>query len=81
MAYQMLVSEGYLVTKGRQVPEFPQLARLPNVGNPSQRRKTAATQPYQARLTGTILPFQPGVPALDAFPGKYGLAWRDKRCA
>jgi GntR family transcriptional regulator/MocR family aminotransferase len=23
MAYQMLVSEGYLVTKGRQVPEFP----------------------------------------------------------
>lgn len=70
MAYQMLVSEGYLVTKGAAGTRVsPQLARLPNAGNPPQHR-TSGEQPYQVRQTGDILPFQPGVPALDAFPRK-----------
>ncbi|VVT45984.1 Transcriptional regulator, GntR family domain / Aspartate aminotransferase (EC [Kosakonia radicincitans] len=70
MAYQMLVSEGYLVTKGAAGTRVsPQLARLPNAVNPPQHR-TSGEQPYQVRQTGDILPFQPGVPALDAFPRK-----------
>jgi len=71
MAYQMLVSEGYLVTKGAAGTRVsPQIARLPNAGNPPQRRKAAPVRTYQTCLTGNILPFQPGVPALDAFPRK-----------
>lgn len=71
MAYQMLVSEGYLVTKGAAGTRVsPQLPTLPNAGNPPPRRRTSAVPPYQTRLTGNILPFQPGVPALDAFPRK-----------
>ncbi|WP_354692214.1 PLP-dependent aminotransferase family protein [Phytobacter sp. RSE-02] len=71
MAYQMLVSEGYLVTKGAAGTQVsPQLARLPNAGSPPRGRKTSEAQAYQTRLTGNILPFQPGVPALDAFPRK-----------
>jgi len=71
MAYQMLVSEGYLVTKGAAGTRVsPQIARLPNTGNPPQRRKAAPVRSYQTCLTGNILPFQPGVPALDAFPRK-----------
>ncbi|MCW2473929.1 PLP-dependent aminotransferase family protein [Candidatus Symbiopectobacterium sp. NZEC151] len=71
MAYQMLVSEGYLVTKGAAGTRVsPQLATLPNAGNPLQQRRTSAAQPYQTRLVRNILPFQPGVPALDAFPRK-----------
>lgn len=71
MAYQMLVSEGYLVTKGAAGTQVsPQLMRLPNVGSPPRGRKTSEAQAYQTRLTGNILPFQPGVPALDTFPRK-----------
>jgi len=71
MAYQMLVSEGYLVTKGAAGTRVsPQLARLPNAGNPPPQHRTSGEQPYQVRQTGNILPFQPGVPALDAFPRK-----------
>ncbi|ANI81537.1 MocR-like pyridoxine biosynthesis transcription factor PdxR [Kosakonia oryzae] len=71
MAYQMLVSEGYLVTKGAAGTRVsPQLATLPKAGNPLPQHRTSGVQPYQVRQTGNILPFQPGVPALDAFPRK-----------
>ena len=71
MAYQMLVSEGYLVTKGAAGTRVsPQLATLPNSGNQLQQHRISGGQPYQVRQAGNILPFQPGVPALDAFPRK-----------
>lgn len=73
MAYQMLVSEGYFVTLGTSgTVVSPHLDGMPEPGNAARAAPSipAATVP---RVSGDeLLPFQLGLPALDAFPRK---AW------
>lgn len=76
-AYQMLVSEGYFVSRGAagtvvspRLDPVPGLRRAPAAAQGVQvpqgtTRADGETLPY-----GEILPFQMGLPALDAFPRK-----------
>ncbi|MES1925557.1 PLP-dependent aminotransferase family protein [Salinisphaera sp. T31B1] len=70
-AYQMLVSEGYFVTRGAAgTVVSPRLGRL---GEPSQAptpEPPAQSSPRPQAVAGKALPFQLGMPALDAFPRK-----------
>lgn len=67
-AYQMLVGEGYFVTRGAAgtvvSPQLDQAAGWAMTGQPAQ----AASASHAT--TGAALPFQMGLPALDAFPRK-----------
>jgi GntR family transcriptional regulator / MocR family aminotransferase len=72
MAYQMLTSEGYLVARGAAgTVVSPRLANLAEAGGKTK----LAVRPVldSSRLyagAGEALPFQLGLPALDAFPRK-----------
>ncbi len=74
MAYEMLASEGYFVARGAAgTIVSPRLANLPDPG----KTKASAQPARQSSLApqdvpGEVLPFQLGLPALDAFPRK---AW------
>lgn len=70
-AYQMLISEGYFVARGAAgTIVSPRLASLPE---PNQDdAPTVSVQPASRSpaVAPEPLPFQPGLPALDAFPHK-----------
>ena len=71
LAYQLLASEGYFVARGAAgTVVSPRLARLPEraEANAAVRRVDAA--PRQDAASAEVLPFQLGLPALDAFPRK-----------
>ena len=73
MAYQMLVNEGYLVARGAAGTVVS--PRLGQITGPGQAMVATAAAPVSqhGRAAGAeVLPFQLGVPALDAFPRK---AW------
>lgn len=68
-AYQILISEGYLIARGPAGTVVSPQIRLPPelVGRASVVPETAAWSEH----TGTMpLPLQMGLPALDVFPGK-----------
>lgn len=71
MAYQILVSEGYFVTRGAAgTVVSPGLGGL---AEPSHAKASAPPARASSRLQGMAseaLPFQLGLPALDAFPRK-----------
>ncbi|WP_137174431.1 PLP-dependent aminotransferase family protein [Massilia sp. HP4] len=70
-AYQMLVGEGYFVARGAAgTVVSPQLAKLAGATRPriAAHRAPNASSPQGA--PGEALPFQLGLPALDAFPRK-----------
>jgi GntR family transcriptional regulator/MocR family aminotransferase len=71
-AYQMLVSEGYFVARGAAGTVVS--PRLEHLAGPGQTPPAhVASAPSSARMaSGAALPFQLGLPALDAFPRK---AW------
>lgn len=70
MAYQMLASEGYFVARGAAgTVVAPGLANVPEPGQAARPRQPRVESPSQQ---DGLLPFQLGVPALDAFPRK---AW------
>lgn len=67
-AYQMLVSEGYFVTRGPAGTTVSErLAKLSGTGHAEAPMQAAPVAPLPP---GASLPFQLGVPALDAFPRK-----------
>ncbi|WJY14084.1 PLP-dependent aminotransferase family protein [Pectobacteriaceae bacterium CE90] len=67
-AYQMLNSEGYFISRGPAgTIVSPQLTRLRNVT--TQPTSKNSGRQSQAELSG-LKAFQPGLPALDAFPRK-----------
>ena len=70
-AYQMLVGEGYFVTRGAAgTVVAPGLANLPEV-HEARSAVSAARCPAQSPgQPGGVRPFQLGLPALDAFPRK-----------
>ena len=71
MAYQLLVSEGYFITRGAAgTVVSPHLSRLPEATPIPEPSRTATSRLLPS--TDAVLPFQPGVPAFDAFPRK---AW------
>ena len=69
-AYQMLVSEGYFLARGAAgTVVSPGLHRLAGPGQTKAPR--AIAEPSRSRVaTSAALPFQLGLPALDAFPRK-----------
>lgn len=69
-AYQMLVSEGYFLARGAAGTVVS--PRLENLAGPVQAKATRGrSEPSAPRVaTSTALPFQLGLPALDAFPRK-----------
>lgn len=71
MAYQMLTSEGYFVARGAAGTVVS--PRLANVPEPSKKKAVVRSAYAPSRLQdvpGEALPFQLGLPALDAFPRK-----------
>src|SRR4051812_13531387 len=68
-AYSLLAAEGYIVSRGQAgtivAPDLQ--LRSPATARPSRSDKD---QPGQSYRPDTILPFQMGLPALDAFPRK-----------
>lgn len=66
-AYEMLISEGYFVARGAAGTFVsPRLANLPDM-----EKAKAVVSPERAAswpALGTVMPFQLGLPALDAFP-------------
>jgi len=70
-AYQMLTSEGYFVARGAAgTVVSPRLLSVPEPRKTKSAARSvdATTPPYDA--PGEALPFQLGLPALDAFPRK-----------
>lgn len=71
MAYQMLVSEGYLTARGAAgtvvSPRLGSVAAPPRPENTPVLHRPA---PHAQTVDGQVLPFQLGLPALDAFPRK-----------
>jgi GntR family transcriptional regulator/MocR family aminotransferase len=71
MAYQMLTSEGYFLTRG---PAGTVVS--PSLGNLGEPKRTSAFSPSAPPLSPAlgqhpqVQPFQLGLPALDAFPRK-----------
>ncbi|VCU72045.1 HTH-type transcriptional regulatory protein GabR [Pigmentiphaga humi] len=71
MAYQMLATEGYLVARGAAGTVVS--PRLANLAGPRRAKGTALPvrePPCPPIAAGRALPFQLGLPALDAFPRK-----------
>ncbi|WP_338758933.1 PLP-dependent aminotransferase family protein [Massilia sp. METH4] len=71
LAYQMLTSEGYFVARGAAgTIVSPRITGLPGAGEPKAAREAPPAMPSRDTAPGDILPFQLGLPALDAFPRK-----------
>ncbi|WP_028603857.1 PLP-dependent aminotransferase family protein [Ottowia thiooxydans] len=71
MAYQMLSSEGYFLSRGPAgTVVSPRLETLSESGQQAASKPLARTSPGSQTVTGVIRPFQLGLPALDAFPRK-----------
>lgn len=70
-AYQMLVSEGYFVARGAAgTVVSPGLMALPDAGRVKASATPVDAVPGPQAVAGKALPFQLGLPALDAFPRK-----------
>lgn len=70
-AYQMLVGEGYFVARGAAgTIVSPQLAKLAGPARPRVAARSAPDANSPQGAPGAALPFQLGLPALDAFPRK-----------
>ncbi|WP_306397890.1 PLP-dependent aminotransferase family protein [Telluria beijingensis] len=70
-AYQMLVGEGYFVARGAAgTVVSPRLARLAEPAGPRTVPPRAPDANSPQGAPGQALPFQLGLPALDAFPRK-----------
>jgi GntR family transcriptional regulator/MocR family aminotransferase len=70
-AYQMLVSEGYFVARGAAgTVVSPRLANLSDTGKARRPAQPVPASFRQQAVAARALPFQLGVPALDAFPRK-----------
>lgn len=70
-AYQMLVGEGYFVARGAAgTVVSPQLAKLAGPARPRAVARSAPDANSPQGAPGAALPFQLGLPALDAFPRK-----------
>jgi GntR family transcriptional regulator/MocR family aminotransferase len=69
LAYQLLIGEGYLQARGPAgTVVSPQLGRVTEAAPPTAAN---AASPFEPELLGAVpLPFQMGLPALDAFPRK-----------
>ncbi len=71
MAYQMLANEGYFVARGAAgTVVSPRLKKLPEPSHAKVRAPPLPTSPHPQALARETLPFQLGLPALDAFPRK-----------
>ena len=71
VAYQMLVGEGYFVARGAAgTVVSPRLGNLADPGRAKASAPSRAPSPRPRALDHRMLPFQLGVPALDAFPRK-----------
>ncbi|GAA3607415.1 PLP-dependent aminotransferase family protein [Gibbsiella greigii] len=71
MAYQMLTSEGYFLTRGPAGTFVsPKLENLSEPGHASASNPPAPSRSRPQIETGQVRPFQLGLPALDAFPRK-----------
>ena len=67
LAYQLLIGEGYLLARGPAgTVVSPQLGRLPEAAAPA----IEPTPAQPGNQAAAPLPFQMGLPALDAFPRK-----------
>jgi GntR family transcriptional regulator / MocR family aminotransferase len=70
LAYSLLSAEGYILSRGAGgtfvAPALSGLVKPPAMKGPSSLRSTAQITAENAAL----LPFQMGLPALDAFPSK-----------
>ncbi len=70
LAYSLLSAEGYILSRGAGgtfvAPALSGLVKVPVTKGPSPPRST----PETAGENWQLLPFQMGLPALDAFPGK-----------
>jgi len=70
-AYQMLVGEGYFVARGAAgTVVSPQLPKLAGPARPRVAARSAPDANSPRGAPGEALPFQLGLPALDAFPRK-----------
>lgn len=70
-AYQMLVSEGYFVARGAAgTVVSPRLGSLAESGHAKVPGPSAHAPPHPQVAAGQAMPFQLGLPALDAFPRK-----------
>lgn len=70
-AYQMLTSEGYFVARGAAgTVVSPRLANLPEPRKAKAAVRSVHESPRPRTVHGEALPFQMGLPALDAFPRK-----------
>lgn len=70
-AYQMLVGEGYFVARGAAgTVVSPQLEKLTGAARPRGAARSAPDANSPQGAPGEALPFQLGLPALDAFPRK-----------
>src|SRR5690606_8375531 len=70
-AYQMLASEGYLVARGAAgTVVSPRLGSLAEPGHTEAPAPPGHPSPPPQAMPGDALPFQLGLPALDAFPRK-----------
>lgn len=73
MAYQMLANEGYFVSRGAAgTIVSPRLGNLAEPAHTTRSVPRAAALPRSQAAFSAALPFQLGLPALDAFPRK---AW------
>lgn len=71
VAYQMLVGEGYFVARGAAgTVVSPRLGNLAEPGRAQASAPPAGPSPHAQTPAHGALPFQLGVPALDAFPRK-----------
>lgn len=70
-AYQMLVGEGYFVARGAAgTVVSPRLAKLAEPARPRIAPSSVPDAASQQGIPGEAMPFQLGLPALDAFPRK-----------
>lgn len=71
LAYQVLVSEGYLTPRGAAgTVVSPRLGAVASPPHPETASTPPQPVPHAQTVDGQVLPFQLGLPALDAFPRK-----------
>jgi len=71
MAYQMLVNEGYFVARGAAgTVVSPRLGHVAGQARALAQTTAASPSPHRQATGVDVLPFQLGMPALDAFPRK-----------
>ncbi len=77
-AYSLLAAEGYIQARGQAgtivTPGLKLRARAPSAPTRAQAIAPPSFRP------DSVLPFQMGLPALDAFPGRSGRAWEHDPC-